>query len=44
MNLKKVIQETAKKEWEVMRDSCIVRANDFSLDSFKKKLKSLIQL
>ena len=43
-NLKEIIQNTKKEEWESMSDSCIVRARDFSLDAFEKKLKSSLQL
>ena len=43
-SLKKVIQSTKKEEWESMSPYCIVRARDFSLDAFEKKLKSSLQL
>lgn len=39
-NLKQVIQDTPKEEWESMKEDCILRARDFSLDAFEKKLKS----
>jgi glycosyltransferase involved in cell wall biosynthesis len=43
-NLKSVIQNTKKEEWEAMSVDCISRARDFSLDAFEKKLKSSLQL
>jgi glycosyltransferase involved in cell wall biosynthesis len=43
-NLKKIIQNTKKEEWSSMSNDCIVRARDFSLDAFEKKLKSSLQL
>ena len=42
--LKKVIQDTKKEEWEEMKDTCMNRASDFSLDAFEKKLKSLLHI
>lgn len=41
-NLKEVIQNTEKEEWESMQDACVARAGDFSLDEFEKKLKLFI--
>lgn len=38
--LKNIIQHTKKEEWVSMRDACILRTQDFSLDAFEKKLKS----
>ena len=38
--LKSVIQDTKKEEWESMKEDSILRARDFSLDAFEKKLKS----
>lgn len=43
-NLKKIIQNTKKEEWESMATECIARARDFSLDAFEKRLKSSLQL
>jgi glycosyltransferase involved in cell wall biosynthesis len=43
-NLKTIVQKTNKEEWEAMSDACVVRAWDFSLDAFEKKLKSSLQL
>ncbi len=43
-NLKKVIQNTPKESWEAMKNDCITRAWDFSLDAFEKKLKSSLWL
>ena len=43
-NLKQVIQNTKKEEWESMQEACASRAGDFSLDAFQKKLKSSLQL
>ncbi len=40
--LKAIIQNTPKEEWVSMRDACILRAQEFSLDSFEKKLKSVL--
>jgi hypothetical protein len=37
-----VIQNTKKKEWEEMKDACVKRAGDFSLDKFEEKLKSVL--
>ena len=42
VNLKQVIQNTEKSEWESMHDACISRAEDFSLEKFEKKLQSLL--
>ncbi len=42
MNLKQVIQETQKEEWGIMKDYCIARAKDFSLDTFEIKLRKLL--
>ena len=42
VNLKQVIQNTEKSEWEFMHDACISRAEDFSLEKFEKKLQSLL--
>lgn len=43
-NLRTAVQETYTTEWESMRDDCILRARDFSLDAFEKKLKSSLWL
>ncbi len=43
-NLRTVIQETHTVEWESMKDDCIARARDFSLDAFEKKLKSSLYI
>ena len=43
-NLKRVIEGTLQEEWEAMKNDCIVRSRDFSLDAFEKKLKSSLQL
>ncbi|MBC7503575.1 glycosyltransferase, partial [Candidatus Gracilibacteria bacterium] len=43
-NLKNVIQNTKKEDWESMKNDCITRARDFSLDAFEKSLKSSLQL
>jgi glycosyltransferase involved in cell wall biosynthesis len=42
VNLKEVIQNTPKEEWEEMKDACVKRASDFSLDKFEEKLKSIL--
>lgn len=41
-NLKQVIQDTPKEEWENMEDTCIARARDFSLEKFQEKLQSFL--
>jgi glycosyltransferase involved in cell wall biosynthesis len=43
-NLRTAVQETYTAKWESMRDDCIARARDFSLDAFEKKLKSSLWL
>lgn len=43
-SLKQVIQNTKKEEWEGMKNTCISRARDFSLDAFEKKLKSSLHI
>jgi glycosyltransferase involved in cell wall biosynthesis len=42
VNLKQVIQSTSVKEWNSMRDDCVIRAQDFSLDRFIENLKKYI--
>lgn len=42
--LKQTIQNTKKEEWNSMKEDCILRARDFSLDAFEKKLKSSLQI
>lgn len=43
-NLLTAILETHSEEWESMREASILRARDFSLDAFEKKLKSSLQI
>lgn len=38
--LQKVIQNTKPEEWKAMKEDCIARAGDFSLEKFKQQLKS----
>jgi hypothetical protein len=38
ISLSEIIQTTRDSEWRGMRDSCIKRAEDFSLLTFKRKL------
>lgn len=42
MNLKKIIQDTSKEEWEHMKDACIERAGKFSLSAFANNLKKYL--
>ena len=44
VNLKNVIQDTKNEEWGSMKNDCIVRAGNFSLDAFEKKLKSSLHI
>jgi glycosyltransferase involved in cell wall biosynthesis len=41
-SLKTVIFETPESEWNSMKDACLMRAWDFSLDTFAKELKKYI--
>jgi hypothetical protein len=43
-NLMKIIQDTPKEDFKSMKNECISRAHEFSLDAFQKKLKSSLQL
>lgn len=43
-NLKQAIQDTPEEEWRSMKENSIVRARDFSLDAFEKKLKSSLHI
>lgn len=38
--LTEIVRNTKIEEWEAMREDCIARANDFSLEKFKQKLQS----
>ncbi len=44
MNLKQIIQKTSKEEWESMRDACIARAQEFSLEQFTELLHKKIHI
>ncbi|NRH20778.1 glycosyltransferase [Candidatus Gracilibacteria bacterium] len=43
-SLKQIVQDTKKEDWESMKENSILRARDFSLDAFEKKLKSSLQI
>lgn len=42
LELQSVVQNTPKEDWESMKEACITKAKEFSLDSFEKKLKSCL--
>ncbi len=42
--LKYTIEHITSEEWKNMRRDCILRATDFSLEKFEKKLKSSLNL
>ncbi len=44
INLQKVIQDVPKEDWKQMRDSCVWRAQDFSLEKFQERLQSLLTI
>ena len=43
-SLKQVIQNTKKEEWESMKNDCILRSHDFSLEKFQEKLQSSLHI
>jgi len=44
MNLKQVVQNTPKEEWENMKSDCIEQAKRFSLEKFQEKLQSQLTI
>ena len=43
-NLKQIIENTTQEEWKSMKKDCIKQAQNFSLDTFEKKLKSSLHI
>lgn len=44
VNLKKVIQDTPDETWKSMKNDCILRSQDFSLEKFQEKLQSSLYI
>lgn len=42
ISLKQVVKNAQKEEWEGMRDDCIVRAREFSLEKFSESLHKFL--
>lgn len=38
--LTEIVRNTKTEEWEAMKEDCIARASEFSIEKFKQQLKS----